>query len=124
MHEEKVGGFKERWWAWVKGLGYVRDGMASIGEGMMNIFSFGRTYHVNPEIEEILARSDREALLSDWYAIAGDFDAVGRQMNTSLEWFGAAVERAEARGTSIADMLDEITQEWREWVKREAAKVG
>ena len=103
--------------SYVLGASSIGEGMRSIGEVMVSVMSFGKVRFQDPEIAAILARSDRDALMGDWAAIAGDFAKVGRDMSVSLEWMGEAVTRAKERGDSVEDMLANIMKEWDEFLK-------
>jgi hypothetical protein len=114
----------ERWWRRARRqigleLHYIGKGYESIAEGMVSIFSFGRIIPRSLEVDEILKRSDRDALYGDWAKIAGDFDVVGRRMNVSLHWMLEEVEAAKARGDSVEEMQANIlrkysTMDWTE----------
>jgi hypothetical protein len=93
---------------------YLGMGYASIFEGMLNIFSFGQYQYHDPEVEAILARSDRDALFDDWKKVTGDFEAVGLSMNHSLSWMTAEVEKARIRGDSVDEMVAAIFRRWNE----------
>lgn len=68
----------------------------------------------DPEIEAILARSDRDALFDDWRKVAGDLNAVGADMNADLSWITDEVEKGRERGASVEEMLATVSRLWSE----------
>lgn len=62
------------------------QGVASIGQGMADILSFGKTARIEPSRARIdLAKTNTEAWRRDRAALAGDMEKVGEDMWQAMD---------------------------------------